>query len=49
MPEVIHDALRLLARRDVTTVSALLVRACRELLAREGLWPPAGGPRQPPA
>lgn len=41
IPEVLAQQLDALAERKVTNVTQETVRAVREMLEREGLWPPA--------
>lgn len=41
---VLADQLKILAERNVTTVPDEVNRAVRELLEREGLWPPKPSP-----
>lgn len=42
IPEALARQLDLLAARNVTGISAEASRAVRELLEKEGLWPPPG-------
>ncbi|WP_439624152.1 hypothetical protein [Gemmata sp.] len=37
---ITHAQMQKLAERDESEVAELVNRACRELLQREGLWPP---------
>lgn len=46
LPPILRQQLEVLARRNLTTLTAEASRAIRELLSREELWPPPSRPRK---
>lgn len=47
IPEVLAEQLDSLAKRKVTNVTQEVIRAVREMLERESLWPPPEPPAKP--